>query len=59
MNIKTIFGSIGDVLSGFIACILITIYWYYNKNLPYFYLIFVIMIYLMLKKQAHLLYDKN
>ena len=49
--------SIGDILSGIIACILIIIYWYNYKKLPYFYLLGIIIIYFMLKKKAHILYD--
>ncbi len=49
--------SIGDVLSGVVACILIITYWYYYKKLPYLYLLgIVIMVYMLLRK-AHMLYD--
>ena len=49
--------SIGDVLSGVVACILIIIYWYYYKKLPYLYLLgIVIMVYMLLTK-APMLYD--
>jgi len=49
--------SIGDILSGIISTILIISYWYYFNKLPYFYLLFSIIIIHMLLKITHLLYD--
>lgn len=49
--------SIGDVLSGVISCVLIIIYWLYNKKLPYMYLFGVVVILGMLLQKAGMLYD--
>jgi hypothetical protein len=47
--------SIGDVLSGMIACALIILYWYRYKTLPYTYLYgMIVMIYLLMLKAPSL-----
>lgn len=51
--------SIGDVLSGFIATVLIILYWIYYKRLPYFYLYFIIIIFGLLLSKSYLLYPDN
>ena len=51
--------SIGDALSGLFSCILIILYLRAFKKLPYFYLLFSILILFMLYTQKHLLYDKK
>lgn len=48
--------SIGDVLSGLIANLLIILYWWKFKKLPYFYLIGVIPITLHLISKAPMLF---
>lgn len=48
--------SIGDVLSGVIACLLIVWYWNTHKKLPYFYLWYIIPIYFMLMTKSKMLW---
>ena len=51
--------SIGDVFSGFISCVLIILYWIKFKRLPYFYLIFVIIIvYILFRYKIPKVYKK-
>lgn len=49
--------SIGDVLSGVVACLLIIMYWYYYKKLPYIYLLGIIIMVYMLLIKASMFYD--
>ena len=51
--------SIGDILAGLLSCILITYYWIKYNKLPYFYLLFIIVILFMLYKKSYMLYPKN
>jgi len=51
--------SIGDVLSGLISNLLILGYWYYTGELPYFYLVFVVVILAMLLSKSSMLYPKE
>ena len=48
--------SIGDIISGIVANILIILYWYKFRKLPYFYLFFVILIIYQLLLKAKKLY---
>ena len=52
----TIRNSIGDILSGIISNIIIILYWYYFKKLPFIYLLGIIPIYFHLKYKAKILY---
>ena len=46
--------SVGDILSGIISCLLIMVYWYNYKKLPYFYIIgFIIVFFMLLKKSKY------
>ena len=51
--------SIGDVLAGLIGNLLILGYWYYTGELPYFYLVFVVVILAMLLSKSSMLYPKE
>ena len=51
--------SIGDVLSGLTSNIIILLYWYYFKKLPYRYLLLSILIFYLLYNKSWLLYSKN
>lgn len=48
--------SIGDVISGVLSCILIIIYWYKFKKLPYFYIFLSIFILYLLYQKRNMLY---
>jgi hypothetical protein len=49
--------SIGDVLSGLISNLLIILFWYKYKKLPYLYLLGIIPIFINLLSHAPKLYD--
>ena len=51
--------SIGDVTAGLIANLLLVFYWYYFKELPWFYLIFLIAIIAMTLSKSSMLYPKK
>lgn len=51
--------SIGDVLSGFTSNILILLYWYHYKKLPYFYLFLSVFVLYLLYKKSYILYPKK
>jgi hypothetical protein len=51
--------SIGDVLSGFTSNILILLYWYHYKKLPYSYLLLSIFVLYLLYKKSYFLYPKK
>ena len=48
--------SIGDILSGVLSNLLIILYWYNFKKLPYFYLLGVFPIFINLLSHAKILY---
>jgi len=51
--------SIGDVISGLIANLLVLGYWYHFNELPWFYLIFLVVIIAMLLSKSSMLYPKK
>lgn len=51
--------SIGDVISGLSSNILIVLYWYYFKKLPYSYILFSILILYLLYNKSYMLYNKK
>ena len=51
--------SIGDVTAGLIANLLVLGYWYYFKELPWFYLIFIVLILALLLSKSSMLYPKE
>ena len=55
----SIYNTIGDVLSGLIINILIVLYWYKYKKLPFFYLFGLIPIIYMSLGKSHTLYSEN
>mgnify|MGYP001284290882 CR=1 FL=1 len=48
--------SIGDILSGLFSNILIILYWYKFRRLPYFYLFFIVLLIINLLLKAKQLY---
>ena len=48
--------SIGDILSGVLSNLLIILYWYNFKKLPYFYLLGIFPIFINLLSHAKILY---
>ena len=52
--------SIGDVFSGFFSCVLIILYWIKFKHLPYFYLIFsIVIVYVLLRYKVPKIFVKK
>jgi len=51
--------SIGDIVSGLSSNIIILLYWYYLKKLPYSYLFLSFFILYLLYKKSYILYPKN
>lgn len=51
--------SIGDVFSGLLSCLFIVYYWKHYGKLPYFYLVFSVVVLGLLLLKSHMLYPQK